>query len=87
MDPLTRSYVRSSDTDRLSAEMGTGAAVIAEVVPEVAERFSDLPEPPDLQSGQARFRLFDSLTAFLKRMAGARPSVLILEDLKSKQPP
>ena len=79
---LIRSYVRNCDTERLGAEMGSGAAIIAEVVPEVGERFSDLSPPPGLESEQARFRLFDSVTAFLKRAANARPTVLILEDLQ-----
>ena len=79
---LIRSYVRNCDAERLGAEMGSGAAIIAEVVPEVGEKIPGLPLPPGLESEQARFRLFDSVTAFLKRAANAKPSVLILEDLQ-----
>ncbi len=79
---LIRSYVRNCDTERLAAELGSGAAIIAEVVPEIGEKISNLPPLPDLEPEQARFRLFDSVTAFLKRAANARPSVLILEDLQ-----
>lgn len=79
---LIRSYVRNCDTERLGALMGTDAAIIAEVFTEVGEKLSDLPPPPDLEPEQARFRLFDTVTAFLKRAANARPSVLILEDLQ-----
>ncbi len=75
---LIRSYVGNCDTEKLGAEMGSGAAIIAEVVPEVQQKFSDLPPPPELESEQARFRLFDSVTAFLKLAANARPSVLII---------
>ncbi|NIV26900.1 MAG: hypothetical protein GWN45_05945, partial [Gammaproteobacteria bacterium] len=43
-----------------------GAADIAEVVSEVRERLPGLPTPPQLDAEQARFRLFDSITNFLK---------------------
>ncbi|MFQ6030766.1 MAG: serine/threonine-protein kinase, partial [Dehalococcoidia bacterium] len=61
-----RSYVREQDPEQLRSEMGTGAADIAEVVSDVKERLPDLRPPPQMESPeQARFRLFDSITAFL----------------------
>ncbi|MFH1086282.1 MAG: AAA family ATPase, partial [Chloroflexota bacterium] len=49
----------------------------------VRERFRDLPAPPPLESPEAaRFRLFDSIAAFLKSAAQVRPMVLILDDLQ-----
>jgi tetratricopeptide (TPR) repeat protein len=79
---LIRSYVRNCDTERLNADLGSGASIIAEVVPEVGEKLSGLLLPLGLEPEQARFRLFDSVTAFLKRAATERPLVLILEDLQ-----
>jgi len=61
-----RSYVRERDPEQLSSEMGSGAAAIAEVVSDVRERLPGLPSPPQLEPDQARFRLFDSISAFLK---------------------
>ena len=62
-----RSYVRERDPEQLRSEMGAGAADIAEVVSDVKERLPDLKPPPSLDNPeQARFRLFDSITAFLK---------------------
>jgi DNA-binding SARP family transcriptional activator len=77
-----RSHVRETDTEQLVREMGVDAAEIADVVAEVRERVpeigpsrtSDLPQT-------ARFRLFDSVTGFLKRAARAQPLVLVLDDL------
>ena len=77
-----RSYVRERDPEQLRSEMGAGAADIAEVVSDVKERLPDLSPPPQLDSPeQARFRLFDSITAFLKTASQKQPLVLVLDDL------
>ena len=77
-----RSYVREHEPEQLRSEMGAGAADIAEVVSDVKERLPDLKPPPQLDSPeQARFRLFDSITAFLKSASLKQPLVLVLDDL------
>ena len=68
-----RSFVRERDPDQLRADMGAGAADIAEVVSDVAERLPDLQPPPELEPEQARFRLFDSITTFLKALVEHSP--------------
>ena len=77
-----RSYVRDHDSELLLSQMGTGAADIAEIVPEVRARFPDLEPSPGLDSPeQARVRLFDSITTFLKGASQLRPLVLVLDNL------
>ena len=77
-----RSYVRERDPEQLRSEMGAGAADIAEIVSDVRERLPDLKTAPPLEDPeQARFRLFDSITAFLKGASGAQPMVVMLDDL------
>jgi len=76
-----RSYVRERDPDQLRSEMGAGAADIAEVVSDVRERLPDLQPAPQLEPEQARFRLFDSIVAFLKTASQRQPLVLVLDDL------
>ena len=76
-----RSYVRERDPEQLRTEMGSGAADIAEVVSDVRERLPDLPPAPQLEPEQARFRLFDSIAAFLKTASQRQPLVLVLDDL------
>ena len=76
-----RSYVREKDPKQLRSEMGSGAADIAEVVSDVRERLPDLQPAPELEADQARFRLFDSITAFLKTASQRQPLVLVLDDL------
>ena len=78
---LIRSYVHDRDPAALMSEMGSGAADIAQVVSEVRERLPGLPSPPRVEPEQARFRLFDSITTFLKNAGNRQPIVLILDDL------
>jgi predicted ATPase len=61
--------------------MGAGAADITEIIPEVREKLPDVEPPPILEPEQARFRLFDSITTFLKNAAQAQPLLLVLDDL------
>jgi predicted ATPase/DNA-binding CsgD family transcriptional regulator len=79
---IVRAYVRDRDTEQLHTAMGAGAVDMADMVPEVQERLSDLPWPPRLDDPeQERFRLFDAVTAFLCRVARTSPLVLILDNL------
>ena len=76
-----RTYVRDKEPEELRSEMGAGAEDIAEVVSDVRERLPGLRTPPQLEPEQARFRLFDSITAFLKSASRRQPIVLVLDDL------
>jgi DNA-binding CsgD family transcriptional regulator/tetratricopeptide (TPR) repeat protein len=62
--------------------MGPGAADIAEIILEVRSKLPDLELPPVLDSPEAaRFRLFNSITAFLKNASQDQPLMLVLDDL------
>ena len=76
-----RAYVQVTDAERLRSEMGLGATDIAEIVPELRGKLPDLEPPPALEPEQARFRMFDSITSFLKNASRAQPLVLVLDDL------
>ncbi len=78
---IVRSYAQELAPEKLLSIMGPGAADIAQVVSEVRERLPDLPPPPTLEPEQARFRLFDSVTTFLKNASKLQPLVVILDDL------
>jgi len=79
---VIRSYVRDSDAEALRQDMGAGAADIAEIVSDLRERLPNLQSPPRLEDpAQARFRLFDSITSFLKNAARRRPLMLLIDDL------
>lgn len=78
---IIRSYAQELAPEKLQSIMGPGAADIAQVVSEIRERLPDLPPPPPLEPEQARFRLFDSVTTFLKNASKLQPLVVILDDL------
>ena len=68
--------------ERLRAELGAGAADIADVVADVRQRLPDMGPRRTIDDPQiARFRLFDSITAFLKNASRTQPLVLVLDDL------
>jgi predicted ATPase len=74
--------VQAHDAETLRAEMGAGAADIAEIVPEVREHLPDLQRPLHFDDpAQARFRLFDSIRSLLQHAAQRRPVVLLLDNL------
>ena len=80
LQPL-RSYIQQQTPQQLQAEMGSGAADIAEIVPELGEKLPNLETAPALEPEQARFRLFSSITNFLKNAAQSQPLMLVLDDL------
>ena len=71
-----RAYIRIADPAQLRAQLGPGAADLAQLLPELRELFPDLPQPSAPESEGARFRLFEAAAAFLRsvtRRSAARP--------------
>jgi predicted ATPase/DNA-binding SARP family transcriptional activator len=82
-----RAYVREREPDRLRAELGTVAAEVAQLVPELQELFPNLATAPPLEPGGARFRLFDATAMFLRNASASRPILLVLDDLHAADAP
>ncbi len=82
-----RAYVREADIGTLRAQLGAGAGTLAQIAPELHERFLDLPKPPPLEPEGARFRLFDATAEFLRRAAEPHPIVLVIDDLHAADAP
>ena len=61
--------------------MGPGSADISEILLEPAVKLERLEKPPALEPEEARFRLFFSVTIFLKNISRSQPLVLVLDDL------
>jgi tetratricopeptide (TPR) repeat protein len=76
-----RSYVRSAEAETLLQLLGPGAPDIAQLLPELRERFPGLPPTPSRDPDGARFRLFDSIATFLANAARAHPLLIVLDDL------
>ena len=82
-----RAYVRRAEAEQLRAQLGPGAIDVAQLLPELRTVLPDLPPVPAVESEGARFRLFDSLTAFLQSAAATQPLVLVLDDLHAADEP
>lgn len=82
-----RPYISARDPTALRVEMGSGAADIAHIVPEVRELLPDPPPAPTVGPEQARFRLFDSITIFLRHASKHQPLVLSFDDFHEADPP
>jgi tetratricopeptide (TPR) repeat protein len=78
---VIRAYTQGCEPEELRSRMGPGAADIAEIVLEVRECLPDLQPPPALEPQQARFRLFDSIRAFLKKASQFQPLLLVIDNL------
>ena len=76
-----RAYVETVESGLLRQDMWPGAADISEILPELTGRLEELERPPALEPEQARFRLFLSITTFLKNIHRSQPLVLVLDDL------
>jgi tetratricopeptide (TPR) repeat protein len=73
---IMRAYSR--DVEAAATEMEPWVADLAHIVPELRGR---LDESAAADSEQARFRLFDSVSAFLRAASRRTPLVLVLDDL------
>jgi len=78
---VIREHVTAQQPSAALALMQGGAAELAQLVPEIAAWLPQAPPALDAESDRARFTLFDSCAAFLRRAAAAEPLVIILDDL------
>ncbi len=84
---VLRAYLRSVESAELRAQLGPGARDIAQMLPELRDRLSDLPAPVDTEAESARFQLFDSTATFLRNAAIASPLLIVLDDLHAADTP
>src|SRR4029079_7700159 len=78
---IVRQYIQSREPSTLWWIVGPGASEISHVVFEIKELLPARLPLPALEPEQARFRLFDSVTTFLKKPRRPQPLVVILDDL------
>src|SRR5690348_2130918 len=77
-----RGYLRATEPERLRAQLGSGAPRLAVLLPELRDRFPELPAEAAEPSGVERFRLFELITDLLLAAAPAADGLLlVLEDL------
>jgi len=72
---------RTLTSEALREILGENAPELAKLMPELRQRYDDIPEPPALPPEQERRYLLHGVAAFLERAARSRPLVLVYEDL------
>jgi DNA-binding SARP family transcriptional activator/tetratricopeptide (TPR) repeat protein len=78
---IVRGLAGDLDDERLGSVLGSGAAHVIQVVPELGERVV-APSPPALLHDEgARFRAYEAITQLLTRVASGRTLVVVLDDL------
>ena len=82
-----RAYIADAEAESLRSQLGPGGSEVAQLVPELRERFPDLPVPSTPDSEGARFRLFDATADFIRRAAADTPFLLVLDDLHAADTP
>src|SRR2546423_13408015 len=68
-------HVAVAGREELRADLGSGAAVLAQLVPGIRDVLVDLAEPPPVPPEEERFRLLDAMAQFLvaRSRRGAAP--------------
>jgi DNA-binding SARP family transcriptional activator/tetratricopeptide (TPR) repeat protein len=74
-------YVAAVSPEVLRDQADPYGGELARLVPELARRLPDLPEPASLDSEGQRFRLFEAAGSLLANASRSWPVVLVLEDL------
>jgi hypothetical protein len=75
--------VERSDAESLRSLLGTSATDLARLVPAVSERLPEIGAAPALDPAPARFRLFDGVTTFLRRLTAEDVHVLVTRAITS----
>jgi len=82
-----RTYVERRDPQTLRAELGWGAADLAQIIPELNDLYRDLPVPPTTDAEGSRFRLFEAVVSFLRAASRTKPLLLVLDDVHAADAP
>jgi predicted ATPase len=75
-------YVMATPCEELPLQLGMGAHLLPGLLPEIQLKLHDAEPTVELPPEQARLRLFDAISDFLKAIALRQPVVLLFDDLQ-----
>lgn len=76
---VLRGYLADHDSMTVGRDLGRGAALVAQLVPEVEDRIGMLAR--NQRTTASRFELFEAVSSSIRRIAGHHPLLLVLDDL------
>ena len=76
-----RHYIAHADAGNLGRWAGAAAPELARLVPGLADRIPDLPEPLRAEPDTERYRLFEAIAGLLCGIGSTAPTVVVLDDL------
>jgi predicted ATPase/DNA-binding SARP family transcriptional activator len=79
---VLRSLLDHDDREAVVSAIGSGAAELAQIVPEINEITGAGEAPPAPDPETARLHLFEAVAGFLGALARRRPMVVIFDDLQ-----
>jgi DNA-binding NarL/FixJ family response regulator len=77
---VLRDCLAREDLEVIREDLGSGAADVADLVPELRDRLGLPASRPSADSAAARFQLFDAVSRFLLAYARRRPLVLLFDN-------
>jgi DNA-binding NarL/FixJ family response regulator/CTP:molybdopterin cytidylyltransferase MocA len=77
---VLRDCLAREDLEVIREDLGSGAADVADLVPELRDRLGLPASRPSTDSAAARYQLFDAITRFLLAYARRRPLVLLFDN-------
>lgn len=83
---VLRAAIESAPVEDVRADLGAGAAVICELLPELAERIGSSVSASDAVAERSSFQLFTDVCSFLIRSARRRPTLIVLDDVHWADP-
>ncbi|MEW6271156.1 MAG: AAA family ATPase [Thermodesulfobacteriota bacterium] len=83
---VMRAHAAGRDPKAVRADLGSWAADIVQILPALREDLHELRAAPPGDPEQARFRAFDGVVLFLRRIAQEQPLLLVLDDLHWADP-
>ena len=82
VEALRRTLAATSDSALADLARTCKLDELVSMVPELAQRLPEHPIPKPADSGEGRFRLFESVASLLSEIAGRAGAVLVLDDLQ-----